>query len=70
MDTSLLLIFNKIGATELLLIIGVVLLLFGGRKIPELMRGIGRGVKEFKEAISKDYSSENNQDDSKPEDKK
>lgn len=37
---------------ELILIAVVVLLLFGGRKIPELMRGLGRGVKEFKDGIA------------------
>ena len=36
--------------TEILLIAFVVLLLFGGKKIPELMRGLGRGVREFKDA--------------------
>jgi sec-independent protein translocase protein TatA len=44
---------GRIGITEILLILLIVLLLFGGRKIPELMRGLGRGVKEFKDA-SKD----------------
>jgi len=39
----------KFGWTEILLIAFVVLLLFGGKKIPELMRGLGRGVREFKE---------------------
>ncbi|MCH1400999.1 MAG: twin-arginine translocase TatA/TatE family subunit [Schleiferiaceae bacterium] len=39
---------------ELILIAVVVLLLFGGRKIPELMRGLGRGVKEFKDGIADD----------------
>ena len=39
-----------LGPTELILILLVVLLLFGGRKIPELMRGLGRGVKEFKDS--------------------
>ena len=39
----------KLGWTEILLIAFVVLLLFGGKKIPELMRGLGRGVREFKE---------------------
>ena len=34
-------------------------LLFGGAKIPELMRGMGRGVREFKDAMNTDYSSEN-----------
>ena len=38
----------KFGWTEILLIAFVVLLLFGGKKIPELMRGLGRGVREFK----------------------
>ena len=38
-----------LGWTEILLIAFVVLLLFGGKKIPELMRGLGRGVREFKE---------------------
>ena len=40
----------KFGWTEILLIAFVVLLLFGGKKIPELMRGLGRGVREFKDA--------------------
>ena len=42
--------FQKIGVFEIILILLIVLLLFGGRKIPELMRGLGRGVKEFKDA--------------------
>jgi sec-independent protein translocase protein TatA len=40
----------KFGTWEIVLIIAVVLLLFGGKKIPELMRGLGRGMKEFKDA--------------------
>lgn len=40
-----------IGTTELLLIAAIALLLFGGKKLPELMRGLGRGVKEFKEGV-------------------
>ena len=43
-----------LGAPETILIIAVVLLLFGGKKIPELMRGLGKGVKEFKSAQSGD----------------
>lgn len=43
-------IMGKFGVTEIVLILAVVLLLFGGKKIPELMRGLGRGVKEFKDA--------------------
>ena len=38
---------------EWLIILGVALLLFGGRKIPELMRGIGKGIREFNDAKSK-----------------
>ena len=41
---------GNLGATEILLILLVVVLLFGGRKIPELMKGIGQGMKEFKKA--------------------
>lgn len=37
-----------IGATEIALIAGIALLLFGGKKVPELMRGMGRGISEFK----------------------
>ena len=41
-----------IGTTELLLIAGVALLIFGGKKIPELMKGLGKGVKSFKEGMN------------------
>ncbi|MBN9294840.1 MAG: twin-arginine translocase TatA/TatE family subunit [Flavobacteriia bacterium] len=41
---------GKFGVTEILLILAVVLLLFGGKKIPELMKGLGKGIKEFKDA--------------------
>lgn len=40
-----------IGTTELLLIAALALLLFGGKKLPELMRGLGKGVREFKEGV-------------------
>ena len=40
----------SLGPTEIILIIAVLLLLFGGKKIPELMRGLGKGMKEFKKA--------------------
>ena len=43
-----------IGAPQIILIIAVVLLLFGGRKIPELMKGLGSGIKEFKKATKED----------------
>lgn len=41
-----------IGTTELLLIGGMALLLFGGKKLPEMMRGLGQGVKEFKKGMN------------------
>ena len=41
---------GKLGVTEIVLILAVILLLFGGKKIPELMRGLGPGMKEFKDA--------------------
>ena len=45
------LLFGSIGLPEVLLIALVFLLLFGGKKIPELMRGLGKGVKSFKEGM-------------------
>ncbi len=47
-----------VGYGQILIIAVVVLLLFGGRKIPELMRGLGRGMREFKDAMNTDYSAE------------
>ena len=41
-----------IGTTEILLLGGLALLLFGGKKLPEMMRGLGQGVKEFKQGMS------------------
>jgi sec-independent protein translocase protein TatA len=52
---------GKIGLTEIILILLVVVLLFGGRKIPELMKGIGQGMKEFKKASKYDPDDEKNQ---------
>ncbi len=48
MNSTVILAF--LGMPEIILILLVVLLLFGGKKIPELMRGIGRGVREFNDA--------------------
>ena len=41
-----------IGTTEIIIIVALVLLLFGGKKIPELMKGLGRGVKSFKDGVN------------------
>lgn len=45
---------GAIGPSQIILIALIVLLLFGGKKIPELMRGLGKGVKEFKDATNND----------------
>lgn len=45
---------GKFGTFEIILIIAVLLLLFGGRKIPELMKGLGSGIKEFKNAAKEE----------------
>jgi sec-independent protein translocase protein TatA len=45
-----LVILGMLGPTEIILIVLIVILLFGGRKIPELMKGIGQGMKEFRKA--------------------
>ena len=44
----------RFGTTEIILIVLLIVLLFGAKKIPELMRGMGRGVKEFKDAVNGD----------------
>lgn len=43
-----------LGTTELLLLGGLALLIFGGKKVPEMMRGLGQGVKEFKKGMKDD----------------
>ncbi len=55
-----------IGGTEIIIIALIILVLFGGKKIPELMRGLGRGVKEFKDA-SKETHDAFNQEKEGPE---
>ncbi len=47
-----LLFFGNLGGTEIIIIALVILLLFGGKKIPELMKGLGKGVKSFKDGIN------------------
>ncbi len=47
---SILIGFLGMGPTEIIVILVIVLLLFGGKKIPELMKGLGKGIKDFKDA--------------------
>ena len=58
-------IMGRFGVTEILIILAVVLLLFGGKKIPELMKGLGSGLKEFKNAAKDETSTEKKEDDTK-----
>jgi sec-independent protein translocase protein TatA len=51
-----------IGMPELIVIVLVVLLLFGGKKIPELMRGLGKGVKSFKDGMNETVSDAEEQE--------
>lgn len=53
-------ILCAIGATEIILIAAVILLIFGGKKLPELMKGMGKGVKSFKEGMSEPSENEMN----------
>ena len=54
-----------IGAPQIILIVVVVLLLFGGKKIPELMKGLGGGIKEFKKASQEETKDTENIEDKK-----
>ena len=54
-------ILCAIGATEIILICAVILLIFGGKKLPELMKGMGKGVKSFKEGMNEPTEAEMNQ---------
>lgn len=53
-------IICMIGATEIILICAVILLIFGGKKIPEMMKGMGKGVKSFKEGMNEPSEDEIN----------
>ena len=52
------LFISRIGGMELVVIVLLIVVLFGTKKIPELMKGVGRGMREFKEALNTDYSVE------------
>lgn len=71
--SNLFLLFN-FGSGEVLIIVLVILLLFGGRKIPELMKGLGKGVRSFKEGMEDiqneiDKPIKKNDDDTRKSDK-
>ena len=51
------------GPTEIIIVLVIILLLFGGRKIPELMKGLGKGMKEFKDAQKDDTEQINEKND-------
>jgi sec-independent protein translocase protein TatA len=63
------LILAGIGPTEIILILVIVLLFFGGKKIPELMKGLGQGMKEFKDASKGEDKKTTSSTEVKPEDK-
>lgn len=51
-------LFYAIGPWQIIIIVAVILLLFGGKKIPELMGGFGKGIKEFKKATKEEDKDE------------
>ena len=62
-----LLFLGNLGAGEIIIIALIVLLLFGGKKIPELMKGLGKGVRSFKDGMNNiEKEIENTDQDSKP----
>lgn len=63
------LLFGNFGVGEIVIIALVILLFFGGKKIPELMKGLGKGVKSFKEGVN-GIENEINADTTKKEEKK
>lgn len=62
-----LVILGMLGPTEIIIILLIVILLFGGRKIPELMKGIGQGMREFKKASRDEPETKKSQPESEKE---
>ena len=60
---------GKLGTTEIIFILVIILLFFGGKKIPELMRGLGKGVKEFKDASKGEVEETSSSTEIKADDK-
>lgn len=67
MNISQLLLIGGLGTPELIIILIVVLVLFGGKKIPELMRGLGVGVKNFKDGVNGIEAEINKEMDNSPD---
>jgi len=63
-------IAGMIGGTEIIVILVIVVILFGGRKIPELMKGLGKGIREYKKAVKgvEDELSDATSDETEPKD--
>lgn len=61
---------GRLGLPEILVILAVVLLLFGGKKIPELMKGLGSGIKEFKNASKDDQKTADKKEEKSEEETK
>lgn len=59
---ALAIFLGVIGAPQIILIVVIILLLFGGKKIPELMKGLGGGVKEFKNAMKEEENKDSKKD--------
>lgn len=64
---NLFVIAGFVGPQEIIIILIIVLLLFGGRKIPELMKGLGKGMKEFKNATKEEENEKDKSDSEKIE---
>ncbi|MCD4774070.1 MAG: twin-arginine translocase TatA/TatE family subunit [Bacteroidales bacterium] len=67
---KLFILLGMIGWWQIVVILVVVLLLFGGKKIPELMKGVGRGIKEFKDGVNPKEEDEKKKKDEDSEEKK
>jgi len=65
--TAYMLPLGVLGPQQLILIVIVVLILFGGKKIPELMGGLGKGIKEFKKATQEETESTTDKEEKKEE---
>lgn len=64
---NLFIILGMVGPWQVVLIILIIVLLFGGRKIPELMKGLGQGIKEFKKATKDEDPDDKKSDKTKDE---